>query len=69
MCPRARFDRLREAFGDNLEIEELGGASKSQSPRHATLTLEFTKAGDAAPPDHPVHQAFRRVVEFLRARL
>lgn len=68
MCPRARLDRLREAFGDNLEIEELGGASKSQSPRHATLTLEYVKARDAAP-DHPVHQAFRRVVEFLRARL
>jgi len=68
MCPRARFDRLREAFGDNLEIEELGGASKSQPRRHATLTLEYDNARDAGP-DHPVHQAFGRVVEFLRARL
>jgi dienelactone hydrolase len=68
MCPRARFDRLREAFGDNLEIEELGGASKSQRRRHATLTLEYDKARDAGP-DHPTHKAFGRVVEFLRARL
>ena len=68
MCPRARLDRLREAFGDNLEVEELGGASKSQRPRHATLTLEYEKVPKDAP-DHPVHQVFRRVVEFLRARL
>jgi dienelactone hydrolase len=65
MCPRARFDRLREAFGDSLEIEELGG---TQRRRHATLTAEYDNARNAGP-DHPVHQAFRRVVEFLRARL
>jgi dienelactone hydrolase len=65
MCPRARFDRLREAFGDNLEIEEVGGELKS---RHATLTLEYANARKEGP-DHPVHQVFHRVVEFLRARL
>jgi dienelactone hydrolase len=65
MCPRARFDRLREAFGDNLEIEELGG---EQRRRHATLTVEYDNARNAGD-DNPVHQVFRRVVEFLRARL
>ena len=72
ICPRARLDRLREAFGDNIEVEEYGGASALQRiffPRHSTLTAEYAKAGDAAPPDHPTRQAFRRVVEFLRARL
>jgi dienelactone hydrolase len=76
ICPRARLDRLREAFGDNLEIEELGGASKAKGFRHATLTTEFDKAvaeyaklGQPLPPDHPVQQVLRRVVEFLRARL
>jgi dienelactone hydrolase len=72
ICPRARIDRLRQAFGANLEIEELGGASVLQRiffPRHSTLTAEYTKAGDDAPSDHPAHQAFRRVAEFLRAKL
>ena len=72
ICPRARLDRLREAFGDNIEVQEYGGASALQRiffPRHSTLTGEYAKAGGAAPPDHPVHQAFQRVVEFLRARL
>ena len=71
ICPRARIDRLRQAFGDNLEIEELGGASTLQRiffPRHSTLTAEYAKARDAGP-DHPTHKAFRRVVEFLSARL
>jgi hypothetical protein len=72
ICPRARLDRLREAFGDNIEVQEYGGAPALQRiffPRHSTLTAEYAKAGDTAPPDHSVHQAFRRVVEFLRARL
>ncbi len=72
ICPRARLDRLRDAFGDNIEVQEYGGASAMQRiffPRHSTLTAEYAKACAAAPPDHPVHQAFRRVVEFLRARL
>jgi dienelactone hydrolase len=71
ICPRARFDRLRQAFGDSMEAEEYGGAPALRrmfSPRHATLTLEYAQAGDAGP-DHPTRQAFQRVVEFLRARL
>jgi hypothetical protein len=69
ICPRARIDRLREAFGDNLEVEELGGASTLQrifSPRHSTLTPAYDKARGL---DRPEQQAFGRVVAFLRARL
>jgi dienelactone hydrolase len=38
ICPRARLDRLRKEFGDNIAVEEYGGASAMQHiffPRHS----------------------------------
>jgi len=70
ICPKERMVRLREAFGDQLDLHELGATSawrRLTSPPHATLTEEYDKAPDR--PDEPTRQAFARLVEFLHARL
>ena len=70
ICPAERMERLRESFGDRLQLHELkttGALRRLLRPPHATLTSEYEKAPDR--PDEPTRIAFSVLVEFLRARL
>lgn len=68
LCPRARFDALRETFGDAIELTELDssrGNPHGLSVRaHSVLTVDLVdEAG------HPTFEARRAVVDFLRGGL
>lgn len=69
ICVGEKFERLREAFGPQLEAHELDSPGGFRlRPPHAVLTEEYDKAGDAGP-DHPTRVATARVIAFLRERL
>jgi hypothetical protein len=67
LCPRERFDRLRQEFGDQFEAIEIPSpdpAHQIEKRAHSVLTLHYVPQ-----PDHPTHQAFERVIAFLGQQL
>ena len=68
LCPKERFERLREELGDGvetIEIDSSSGNSHGISARaHSVVTNDLVdEAG------HPTHIAQARVLAFLRERL
>lgn len=65
LCPRARFDALRETFQHGLTLEEID--SRRGNPHgisvraHSVLTVDLVDAAG-----HPTFEARRAVVDFLR---
>jgi dienelactone hydrolase len=71
LCPRARFERLEQASGAQLEAHEYGGCSfirKCFAPRHSVLTEEYSKSPSSVRIG-PSHQAFERLCAFMRKNL
>jgi hypothetical protein len=67
--PQARFDHLREAFGDRLiaiEIENRKGANPHDIPKiaHSVVTEHFVDE-----PGHPTRDALDQVLDFFKQRL
>lgn len=68
LCPKTRFDRLREEFRSQLEAHEYECGSTLRrwfAPRHSVLTEEYS----ASPHENPSRAAFRRLCDFLRENL
>ncbi|MEB3278833.1 MAG: dienelactone hydrolase family protein [Lyngbya sp.] len=67
-CPRERFVRLRQEFGDQVETIEIdsspGNPHQISSMAHAVLTVHFVDN-----PEHPTHQALTRILAFLDEKL
>lgn len=68
LCPRARFDALREELGDGFEEIEIdsgpGNAHGLPRTAHSVLAHDFVdEAG------HPTREALARVLSFLHAHL
>jgi dienelactone hydrolase len=69
ICQPEKIERLRDAFGDRLEVRELSGGKTARRRRrapHAVLTEEYDRACD---PSDPTRDAYARVVEFFSAAL
>ncbi len=68
MCPKARFDRLREAFGDRFEGIEIdsGPGNPHANPRFAHSVLTEHLVDERG---HPTHEALERVLAVFEARL
>jgi dienelactone hydrolase len=69
LVPKARFDHLREAFGDRLiaiEIENRKGANPHDIPKiaHSVVTEHFVDE-----PGHPTRDALDQVLDFFKQRL
>lgn len=67
MCPRQRFQTLREEFGGNFDGVQICSPDHDHHiPRsaHAVLTFSYV-----AEDGHPTHQAYERVIGFLQERL
>lgn len=67
-CPGARFERLREEFGDGFEAVEIdsspGNAHRIPPTAHSVVTKDLVdRAG------HPTRDALERVVSFFREEL
>lgn len=67
-CPAARFDRLREEFGDHFESVEIDSSADNafnfKKTAHSVVTTEFVdQAG------HPTRDAMDRVIAFYSQRL
>jgi dienelactone hydrolase len=75
ICPRARVERLRQAFGSAAEVFPTVPKSPtrppSRFPPHAMLTEEFDAAGPdgSVSCDDPTRQAYARVVRFFKLHL
>jgi hypothetical protein len=68
LCPPARFERLKEVFGCQLERHEYGGCSlfrRLVSPRHSVLTEQH----NSAPAVDPGQHAFEQVCRFMKDNL
>jgi dienelactone hydrolase len=68
MCPKARFDRLREEFGERFEaiVIDSGPGNPDGIPREAHSVL----ARDLVEEDgHPTEKALLRTIEFLTEQL
>jgi dienelactone hydrolase len=68
LCPKERFDRLREELGDGFEAIEIdsskGNPNRLPRTAHSVVTADLIdEAG------HPTVEARERVLEFLRERL
>lgn len=67
-CPAQRFTRLREEFGNAVEIIEIdsrkGNPYNIPQTAHAVLTLHFVNQSD-----HPTYHARKRVLSFLKEKL
>ena len=68
LCPKARFDHLREQLGERFEAIEIDSTAGNEHgiPRtaHSVLTLHLVDE-----EGHPTWQARQRVLAFLRERL
>jgi len=58
ICPKERFDTLRQQFGERFEACELPGND------HSVMTISFVNESS-----HPTFHARERMVRFLRTRL
>jgi hypothetical protein len=68
LCPKTRFDRLREEFKSHLEAHEYECCSTLRrwfAPRHSVLTEEYS----ASQHENPSRIALRRLCDFLRENL
>lgn len=71
LCPRARIEHLKNAFGDRAELHEYATSplrGRVAGPPHALLTEEYDHAA-GAPPDDPTRVALARVVDFFHTHL
>ena len=68
ICPKERFQRLRQEFGpafEGIEIDSSPGNRHGISTgAHSVLTGQFVDH-----PDHPTYQALQKALAFLEARL
>lgn len=68
VCPAARFDRLREEFGDHFEAIEIDSSKSNafqfKKTAHSVVTTEFVDESG-----HPTREAMDRVIEFYNQRL
>jgi dienelactone hydrolase len=68
LCPRARFDRLRDELGTGFMSVEIDSsqcnAAEIRERAHAVLTVDFVDR-----EGHPTREALDRVLVFLRQRL
>ena len=68
ICPRARFDHLRQEFGAGFEAIEIdsGPGNPWHIPKsaHSVLTEELVNE-----EGHPTHEALHRVLSFFEERL
>ncbi len=67
MCPRSRFDRLREEFGDSFEGIELPDASANPNmpgPAHSVVTNHLIDE-----EGEPTRAALDRVLSYFHERL
>jgi dienelactone hydrolase len=68
LCPKERFQRLRDEFGDAFEAVEIdsgpGNAAGIGRRAHSVLTNDFVDAAG-----HPTRIALDRVLGFLREQL
>ena len=67
--PAARFQLLKDTFGDKFEAIELDGKSARKDPpmpmpAHSVLTIHL----DTSDPNGPTMKARDRVIEFLKER-
>jgi hypothetical protein len=67
-CPKARFDTMRQEFGDSFEAIEidssLGNKNNLPISAHSVLTKDLVnKAG------HPTRKALERTITFLHEQL
>jgi dienelactone hydrolase len=58
ICPKQRFETLRQVFGARFDASELPGND------HSVMTLSFVNE-----PSHPTFKARERMLAFLRERL
>jgi hypothetical protein len=68
MCPKARFDRLRDELGDGFEAIEIDSSpwNRDRIPvyAHSVLTKDLVdRLG------HPTQQALQRTIDFFREHL
>ncbi|PTQ91136.1 dienelactone hydrolase family protein [Agitococcus lubricus] len=68
MCPKARFDRLRDELGEGFEAIEIDSGPKNQHKikriAHSVLTMDLVdKEG------HPTRQALDRVLSYFQEKL
>ncbi len=66
--PDARFDTLKQTFGDRfvaVEIEAKDGLTVQGAPPHSVLTVGLRDDD----PNGPTKQAERRVIEFFKQRV
>jgi len=68
VCPRARFDRLAEEFGDAfIRIEVPNSAANPRgrpNPPHSVVTTDLIDQ-----PGEPTHDALLRCLDFFRQKL
>ncbi len=66
MCPRERFDTLRQCFGERLTCIELASPQRGvlRRPAHSVLTIDYDPT-----PGSDTEQACRQVLEFFEMRL
>jgi dienelactone hydrolase len=68
LCPRSRFDKLRNTFGTAFQgIEINSGPFNSHGiplTAHSVLTKDFVNEAG-----HPTHEALRTTLSFLESRL
>jgi dienelactone hydrolase len=68
MCPKERFDTLREAFGDGFEAIEID--SSPGNPHGIARTAHSVVARDLVDEEgHPTRAALERVLALFRERL
>lgn len=68
LCPRARFDRLREELGDGFEAIEINSAAGN--PHGIPASAHSVVTRDLVDEDgHPTREALQRVLAFYRERL
>ncbi len=68
LCTVERFTRLREEFGDHIELTEIDSSGSNRHgiapAAHAVLTVDFVDQRG-----HPTRQALDRILETFRDRL
>lgn len=68
LCPKAKFTRLRETFGDRFQGIEIDSSlfnpHRIPVTAHSVLTLDFVDE-----TGHPTHQAWLSMVNFLNKQL
>ena len=68
MCPKARFDRLRDELGEGFEAIEINSAAGN--PHDIPTTAHSVVTRDLVDEHgHPTREALQRVLAFYREQL